>query len=139
MATPVYVIHPARLQVWGGNCAISEVSLGSFLITSVASRQLSRPGHASPRRDRVPCRGSDGRGQRWHGAAGDRQPVAGGQEGALLGTARSAHAARRARGSQQLRRVPSEVGTLSPLTEMPARAGAVAARGGTEGGGCRAA
>ena len=67
VATPIYVIQPARLQVWGGNCAIFEVSLGSFLITSVASRQLSRPGHTPQRRDRAPCRGSDGRGQRLHG------------------------------------------------------------------------
>lgn len=44
-----------------------EVSLGSFLITSVASRQHSRPGHAPRSRDRAPCRGSDGRGQRLHG------------------------------------------------------------------------
>lgn len=61
VATITYVIHPARLQVWGGNCAIFEVSLGSFLISSVAWSQRSRPGHA-------PGTGTEeGTGQGWPG------------------------------------------------------------------------
>jgi len=78
VATRTYVIHPAQRQVWGGNCAIFEVSLGSCLISSVASRQLSQPGHAPQRRDRKTCHGAavaqgsggmgrGGTGQWWHG------------------------------------------------------------------------
>lgn len=78
VATITYVIHPARLQVWGGNCAIFEVSLGSFLITSVASRQRSRPGHAPGRRDGGWGRDSDGRDGDGHASdnRGQRQPRA---------------------------------------------------------------
>lgn len=54
VATPTYVIHPVRLQVCGGNGAILEVSLGSFLIISMASRQCTQPGHAPRHLGRAP-------------------------------------------------------------------------------------
>lgn len=87
MATKkTYVIHPARLQVWGGNCAIFEVSLGSFLInqrwhhasapgrvTRPAQRQRVGTGTAMAGTVTTEGRGvttegsSDNRGQRWPG------------------------------------------------------------------------
>lgn len=60
VATPPYVIHPVRLQVCGGNGAILEVSLGSFLIISMASHQCSQPGHAPQCLEQAWNHGGDG-------------------------------------------------------------------------------